>query len=128
MIMINPSREEKFSCESETKAPGQCEALSKEFINPEKKIEIKLTVMCASTYSFTAPFTAAVNILRLFRFRAFALHGRLVKLESQTLTVVSPRSLLPLQITLALLCQFYSIGKNLVALHPFSKSMLLILC
>lgn len=71
MITINQSREEKFSCESETKTPAQYEALSKEFKNREKKKkEIKLTVICASIHSFTAPFTAAVKILRLFKFNA----------------------------------------------------------
>lgn len=67
MIMINQSRAQKFSCESETKAAAQCEALSKEF---KKKKGIKLTVICACTHSFTAHFTAAVKIFRLFRFKA----------------------------------------------------------
>lgn len=37
MIMINQSRAQKLSCESETNAAAQCEALSKEFKKKKKK-------------------------------------------------------------------------------------------
>lgn len=109
MITINQSREEKFSCKSETKAPAQYEALSKEFKNPEKKKRNKIdSDLCLHTLIHSTFYCSCQNF-EIVQIQCIALHGWLVKLESQTLIVVLPRSLLPLQITLALLSQFYTV-------------------
>lgn len=66
MIMINESREEKLSCAVRVKLrllqSVRHYQRSSRILKKKKKKEIKLTVICASTHSFTAPFTAAVKI------------------------------------------------------------------
>lgn len=72
MIMINQSRAQKLSCESETKAAAQCEALSKEF---KKKKRNKIdSDLCFHTLIHSTFYCSCQNF-SIVQIKGIALHG-----------------------------------------------------
>lgn len=112
MIMINESREEKLSCAVRVKLwllhSVRHYQRSSRILKKKKKRNKIDSDLCLHTLIHSTFYCSCQN-LEIVQIQGIALHGWLVKLESQTLTVGLPRSFWPLQITLEVLGQFYTV-------------------